>query len=312
MQTEGTVGDDAYGLVRTSALGLTVEPPDLELPAVPAAPDVPVGDLGHEVEHLAVGGGPKERDVLRLGPCERRGRFGRSAELEMEARPVGLVPDLLGQPPGRGRELLHGPEVRAGVVAEGELVVPAFPGQDWPRAPLPPFGVRAPVLPVTVPVVVVPAPRRSERGIHLQYLVDHAHGVDDRRVVRCTNAESDEVEEPAVDDLRGGELLRSSGLEVRQSDRSHVRARSGDRVVDVGGTDPNVVAGDARNEGPGVRYRPALDMRLEEICELLDKLGGEGVPPGTRDDRRYRERGDAGRECRRRVAADLLPPVLLG
>src|SRR5947199_7969805 len=141
-----------------------------------------------------------------MSPHERHRRAGRPPEEHASFGEVRRVPDLLGEQPRGRREALHGAEVGRNVPPGGELVMSTLSRQERPCAARTPSYVRAAIVPLAVAVVVVAAPAGAEWRLHLQHRVHHAERVLDERIPGSADSIANELEEPRVDDLLGGEL----------------------------------------------------------------------------------------------------------
>ena len=301
---------DAKDEPRPDHGNLAVMLPDFHRLEVPPPGEIAVRNFGDEVEHLAVGRRPKQLDILGVRPHQRPGGAGRPPEEHEEVRPVRLVPDLLRQQAGRGGEPFHGPEIRVRGPSRGQLVVPALPGEQRPRAPLPVPDERPAVLALPVPVVVVPPPARAVRRVHLEHGIDHAQGVLDDRIVRPPDPVPDKFQEPSVDDLLRREHPAEHPAMVGEPKNAGFGILVGARVADVAREDADVVPRDPGDERPLRGHRPRFDVTFEEVGILFEERGRRTVSPlageGGRADKRRDVRGDR----RWRVAAGLLPPLL--
>src|ERR1700729_3426473 len=99
----------------------------------------------------------------------------------------------------------------------------SLPGEERPRTPLAPADERATILPLSIPVVIVAAPARAERGVHLQHRVHNPEGIRNERIVGSADAMTHELEKAGVDDVLGWKDALRPGPAVRNGDESPIR-----------------------------------------------------------------------------------------
>ena len=102
-----------------------------------------------------------------------------------------------------------------------EFIMRSLSGQQWPRSSLSPLNVRSAVRPLAIAVVIVAAPTRACRGIHLERCIHHAQARQDQRVISGKDAITNQLQKSRIDDVAsrigGGRSLRLAGqFELRQ------------------------------------------------------------------------------------------------
>src|SRR4051794_2136987 len=150
--------------------------------------------------------GTGKPDVLGHRPGQWRRRAGRLAGLVAvwSGRWILLVPDLLGDHVAVVGGVGHRAQERQPVAAVGDRVLAALTAEQRPGAPLSPRRVEAPRGPVVLLAVAVErvaVPYASAGRVCGKRRVGLRKGGRDVAIVRCLDAEADEVEEAGVDDL---------------------------------------------------------------------------------------------------------------
>lgn len=133
---------------------------------------IALGNFGYEVEDYAVRGRTQKFQVLGMRPHKRhRCACGFAVEHQLR-RHVRPIPDLLGQKPGGGREVLHRAQEWPGIAAGGEFIVAALACEQWPGTPHAPANVGSAVVTLSITVMRISFPARAggkhrlERGVY--------------------------------------------------------------------------------------------------------------------------------------------------
>ena len=97
--------------------------------AVRLAIAIPRDDFWNLVEYLPVMTRAKQTQVFRMGPQQGIRRTGRAATTQMSFRNIRFIPNLLRQQASSVRELLHGMQKGAAIMARGKLIMSSLTGQ---------------------------------------------------------------------------------------------------------------------------------------------------------------------------------------
>src|SRR2546426_9761978 len=285
----------------------------VELPALGGgslAVRVAMGHVGNEIEALPVMDGSKEFDVLGMGPHQWTGPAGGPAPEQVSVRPVCLIPDLLREQTNPVPESFKRPDQWPYGMARSQFVMAPLSGQQRPGPALPPSLKWPSIGALTVPIMVVAMPAGTKRRLDLQHGVDHAHGIDNERILWIADPIPHEFQETGIDDFVGRKFGRAAGRLVGQTQHPTIGIFIGLHLVHGDRMDPDVVPRNAGHKPAGGRHGPRLRVAFQEVGVRLDESGRTLVTAVIRVHRRAGQRGDTHCQRRRRGSAGLLPAVL--
>ncbi len=161
---------------------------------------IPIGHVGYQVKHLAVGCRPQQGQIFGVGPYQRHGGAGRLAAPHALLGAVGRVPHLFAEQPAVS-EPFECADVGLDVAARGQLVVGPLAGEQRPRAPAPPAQVRPAIVALAVAVMVIAAPNGSRRRFDPQAVIDDPQRILDQWIAGLADAITHQFEKTGVDDF---------------------------------------------------------------------------------------------------------------
>ena len=166
------------------------------------------------------------------------------------------------------------------VAPSRDLVVPALACEQRPRAAA---RIGTAIVPLTVAVVVVAVPARTNGRVDLEDSINDTDRIHHDRIVCASDAVPHELEKPTVDDFLCRPFPGMARRNVAQAESRAVGVLGRCWIPHVHRQNAHVVAGDAGHERALRGHCPAINVLLQRVrvllqedrCLLVEALPGE-------------------------------------